>query len=91
MSEAVPPISLMFETLVSLDPSATFIPRLATWEFSDDNAQVTFYINKSANWHDGNRPPSISRRTRVRSSSTRPASIPSDSGSTTAVTAMARR
>lgn len=47
------PSAIIFDSLVFVDPKATYIPRLATWEFSSDNSQVTFYINKNATWHDG--------------------------------------
>lgn len=45
---------LIYETLVDFTPSFEYEPALAaSWEISDDNRSVTFYLQPDANWHDG--------------------------------------
>jgi peptide/nickel transport system substrate-binding protein len=47
-------VNLMFETLVRLNEDVEFVGRLADrWEISDDQTQLTFYLNPDAKWHDG--------------------------------------
>jgi peptide/nickel transport system substrate-binding protein len=47
-------VNLMFETLVKLNEDVDFVGRLAeSWEVSDDQTQLTFYLNPDATWHDG--------------------------------------
>lgn len=44
----------MFERLTTCNHDGENLPRLAdSWEMSDDNTSMTFYLNKDCTWHDG--------------------------------------
>jgi len=46
--------TLVYETLVDMNPNLEYIPGLAKeWIVSDDNLSVTFKLQPDAKWHDG--------------------------------------
>jgi peptide/nickel transport system substrate-binding protein len=48
------PISMMFDSLVSMNDKGEFVPRLAEkWDIGKDYTTYTFHLNPNAKWHDG--------------------------------------
>ena len=44
----------IFQSLITVDPSGSYIPNLAdSWDISDDSRTVVFHLNKDAAWTDG--------------------------------------
>lgn len=47
-------IQFVTESLMEQDEEFNFTPGLAKdWEFSDDNKELTFYLEEDVKWHDG--------------------------------------
>lgn len=47
-------LDLIFEGLTDYDENLDFVPKLAeSWEISEDQKTITFYLREGVKWHDG--------------------------------------